>query len=248
MSTCVSLESYKGRGSLAMAERASDGTLGPWFNIAEARRLEFLIEQDFEDQYSRCDVNSGNIIHNINQSDYSVEIDAFDFSAGSLARAYYGASSTVSGTTVSAESKGVVSAGEQVVVDNPFNLTVVTVTDDGTPKVLGTDYTFDADHGVFTAVTNFTTDMQISYTFATYEEIQGVISGLKEYAFRFDGYNINNSNKPLQVYIWRVALNASSILSLISEETNVLTLSGKALADGTKGAGESKYFVVKKVV
>ena len=43
-----------------------------------------------------------------------------------------------------------------------------------------------------------------------------------------------------------IALNMSSALAFISEDVGSLTLTGKLLADRTKGLGKSQYFTVAK--
>jgi len=247
MSTCKSLESFKGRGAVRMALRAADGTLSNHFRIAEARRLEITTNQDFEDQYSRCEVTSGNIIHSLNQTDYEMALETFDFSSDMLALAYYGSNTSVAGTTVSAESHGAVSAGDIVQVTHPISLTSVTVTDGGGSPALveDTDYTLDADHGTVTMLTS-ATDLQVSYTYADYDKIEGALQSVREYAIWFEGYNINNSDEPVTIELHRVAVNQSTSLMAITEETFNLELTGKLLADSTKGTGQSKYFRILK--
>lgn len=247
MSTCKSLESFKGRGAVRMALRASDGTLSNWFKVAQARRLEITINQDFEDQYDRCGVASANIIHSLNQTDYEVAIETFDFSSEMLAKAFYGTNTDVAGTSITDENFGSVAIGDIISVEHPFSLTSVTVEDGATPLVLNTDYTLDADHGIITMLSS-ATDLNVSYTYADYEKIEGALQSVREYAIAFDGYNINNADKGVQVIMHRVALNSSTSLMLITEETFNLELTGKLLADATQGSGESQYFVIKKEV
>jgi hypothetical protein len=246
MSTCTQLTSFKGRGAVSIALRSNTGTLGQWFPVAQARLLEIENAQEFEDQYDRCDVGGGNIIHSLTQTDYNVALTTFDYSSESLARAFYGTSSAITGASVSNEAHTITALGETIPLVNPFGTTSVSVQTAGsTALVLDTDYTYDAVHGTLTALTVLAVDdILVDYTFGDYVNMEAAVAGVKEYAVRFDGINVND-NIPRQVYLHRVVMNSSTMRSLITEETATLELSGKMLPDNTKGTGQSKYWVEK---
>lgn len=250
MSNCTALTSYKGRGAVSIALRNSDGTLGQWFPIAEARRLEIANSQEFEDIYSRCDRAGGQILHSLQQTDQDVSIETYDFSPESLARAYYGTHNTVAAGSVVNEGLVFNAINETMPLENPFGVSSVVVNLASTILVEGTDYSVDYEHGTITILVDpvdgvaLPTTIDVDYSFIEYDKIEAGMTGVQEYAVRFDGINVND-NLPYQVYMWRVSMNLSASLSLITEETASLDMAGKLLVDNTRPTGESKYWVAK---
>lgn len=244
MSTCFNAELYEGRGQVYLAVRAANGTLGAWEPIAEARSLEVAITQDFEDVYSRCDRNSGQIAHILRQTDYEVTLDTLDMSMDTVAKAVYGAVASVATASVTGEAHtGVI--GESFVLAHPFKVSAVSITKGGSP-VDAADYEVDADHGVITPLnTDAAGALLVSYTHGDYEKVEAAVNGITNYALRFDGVSVAD-NRPVQVVMHNIALNMSSALGFITEEVGALTLTGKLLADRTKGTGKSQYFTVAK--
>lgn len=250
MSKCTALTSYKGRGAVSIALRNPDGTLGQWFPIAEARLLEISNSQEFEDIYSRCDRAGGQILHSLQQTDQDVSIETYDFSPESLARAYYGTHATVAAGNVTNEGLIFKAKDETIPLNHPFGVTGVVVNLASTVLVEGTDYSVDYEHGTITVLVDpvdgvvLPVTLDVDYSYIEYDTIQAGMTGVQEYAVRFDGINVND-NLPYQVYLWRVSINLSASLSLITEETASLEMSGKLLVDNTRPIGESKYWVAK---
>lgn len=246
---CTSAELYEGRGQVYLAVRAANGTLGAWTPIAEARSLEIAITQDFEDVYSRCDPNSGQIAHILRQTDYEVTLDTLDMSAETIATAVYGAVSSVASASITNEAHTFTGVGDSVSLAHPFNTTAVVVKQ-GATTVDPSDYDFDAQGNVvLTDVSALTGpapyNLTISYSHGVYERVEAAVNGITNYALRFDGVSVVDQ-RPVQVVMHNIAMNMSSALGFITEEVGSLTLTGKLLADRTKGLGKSQYFTVAK--
>lgn len=250
MSTCFNAELYEGRGQVYLAVRAANGKLGAWEPIAEARALEIAVTQDFEDVYSRCDRNSGQIAHILRQTDYEVTLETLDMSLDTVAKAVYGAVASVSTATVTAELHSFEGVGASIALANPFKVSAVVVKS-GSTTVAADNYEVDAVHGTITLndVSGLTGPapyaVSVAYTHGDYEQVEAAVNGLTNYALRFDGISIAD-NRPVQVVMHNIALNMSSTLGFITEEVGTLTLNGKLLADRSKGQGKSQYFTVSK--
>lgn len=249
MSTCFNAELYEGRGQVYLAVRNTNGSIGPWEPIAEARSLEIAITQDFEDVYSRCDPNSGQIAHILRQTDYEVTLDTLDMSIDTIAKAVYGAITSVASASVTNEPHTFTGAGDSITLAHPFNTTAVVVKQ-GATTVDPSDYAFDAQGNVQLLDVSALTGpapyaLTISYTHGIYEKVEAAVNGITNYALRFDGISVTD-NRPVQVIMHNIALNMSSALGFITEEVGSLTLTGKLLADRTKGLGKSQYFTVAK--
>lgn len=250
MSTyCAPAELYEGRGQVYLAVRNANGTLGEWEPIAEARALEISITQDFEDVYSRCDRNSGQIAHILRQTDYEVTLDTLDMSMATIAKGVYGAVASVATATVAAEPVSFAGIGASVSLAHPFKTTAI-VLKQGATTVDASDYEADEQGNItLTDVSALTGpapyNLTVSYTHGDYDKVEAAVNGVTNYSLRFDGISIAD-NRPVQVIMHNIALNMSASLGFITEEVGSLSLTGKLLADFTKPAGKSQYFSVAK--
>lgn len=250
MSFCTPPEMYKGRGQVWLAVRNANGTLGEWEPIAEAQSLEIAISQEFESVYSRCDRNSGLIGELLSQTDYEVTIETLDMSIATIAKAVYGAFSSVITATVAAEPHTFAGVGATVSLDHPFKVSAVVVKQ-GATTVDASDYEVDLESGAIrlldvSALTGPAPyAVTVGYTHGAYEKVEAAISGVTNYALRFDGIGIFD-NRPVQVYLHNMAMRMSNTLGFITDDVGTLTITGKLLSDSTKGAGKSAYFTVAK--
>lgn len=250
MAFCAAPEMYKGRGQVWLAVRNANGTLGEWEPIAEARSLEIATTQEFESVYSRCDRNSGLIGELLNQTDYEITIETIDMSLATIAKAVYGAFSSVISASVVDEPAVFAGVGATISVAHPFGLSAVSVKQ-GATTVDPTDYQVDLETGAIRLIdaSGLTGpapyNLTVSYTHGAYEKVEAAITGVTNYALRFDGVGVFD-NRPVQVYMHNIAMRMSSTLGFITDEVGTLTLTGKLLADSTKGVGKSAYFTVAK--
>ena len=249
MSTCFNAELYEGRGQVYLAVRAANGTLGEWEPIAEARSLEIAITQDFEDVYSRCDRNSGLIAHILRQTDYEVTLETLDMSMASVAKAVYGAVASVTTASITAEPVSFAGVGSVVSLAHPFKTTAI-VLKQGATTVDAGDYEADEQGNITLLDVSALTgpapyNLTVAYSHGDYDKVEAAVNGITNYALRFDGVSIAE-NRPVQVIMHNIALNMSSTLGFITEEVGTLTLTGKLLADRTKGAGKSQYLTIAK--
>lgn len=114
---------------------------------------------------------------------------------------------------------------------------VVVKDSSATPVTVDTaDYTVDADFGTITMVdvTGYTLPLTASYSYAQVSNVAFFTQPITEVAVRFEGVNTADSNKKVLVELYRLALDPTKELGLITDEFGKFTLEGSVLLDATK--------------
>jgi hypothetical protein len=182
-----------------------------------------------------------------------VTLTAHDLSPENLAKATYGTSTNVAGSTVTGEEAFAYEGGLVPLAKLPSTITSVVPAGGGTAYAAGTDYElteaglFIPEGSTIPAPTNATTpNIEVTYASAEFDLVQALTASGKEYEMVFEGLNEARSGKPTVVHAFRVKLGAARSVSLIGEVYAALELTGKVLKDASKtGAGESQYFTAK---
>jgi len=249
MATC-NTELFAGQGKVFIAPRTKGGAIsGAWTELGNSERLEISTNQTWKDVYESCSGNRDRIAHYVTQSEWTFAVDAMSFSKENLARAFYGTSSAVVGSTVTGEAVTAFALNSIIPLKNP-GVSAVTVKKGVTTLVKDTDYTLDAANGTITLISTANSGtlpaaLEVDYTYAGYDKVETNVVTASEYAFRFEGTNMT-TGKAVVVDIHRVALNLAGALSLISEDPAVFTMEGSLLPDASAGVGESQYVTIKK--
>lgn len=180
------------------------------------------------------------VITTENKATISAELE--DWSKENLALAVRGQSNTVAAGIVSGAGSDV-SPATMVAGDiwalKHQKVSAVVITDSaGTPATLtvGDDYTVDANFGTITIVdtSGHTLPLKAAYSYAATNVVAFFTQPIQEVAVRFEGINTADSNAKVLVEIYRVALDPTKELGLISDELGKFTLEGNALVDTTK--------------
>lgn len=249
MATC-NTEIFAGQGKVFIAPRAKGGAInGAWTELGNSERLEISTNQTWQDVYESCSGNRDRIAHYVTQSEWTFAVDAMSFSKENLARAFYGTSSAVVGSTVTDEAVTAYALNSVIPLKNP-GVSSVVVQKGVTTLVAGTDYTLDAANGTITLISlanagTLPAALTVDYAYAGYDRVDTNVTTAGEFAFRFEGINMTNG-KAVIVEIHRVALNLAGALSLISETPAVFTMEGSLLPDAAQGVGQSQYVTIKK--
>ena len=118
------------------------------------------------------------------------------------------------------------------------NVSAVVVRDASpTPQVLpATQYSLNARHGSLSIndITEggpFVQPFQVSYSFGAAQSTAMFTQPLPERWIRFEGLNTANANREVVIDLYRVSINPTRELSLISDELMRFELSGRVLAD-----------------
>jgi len=249
MATC-NTEVFAGNGQVYIAPRTKGGAIsGGWTALGNSDRLEISTSQTYQDVYESCSGNRDRIAHYVTQSEWTFAVDAMSFSKENLARAFYGTASAVVGASVTDEAVTAYALNQIIPLRSP-GVSSVVVSKGVTTLTVGVDYTVDAANGTITLISaanagTLPAALTVDYTYAGYDKVETNTTTAGEYAFRFEGINLN-TGKAVIVDIHRVSLNLAGALSLISEAPATFTMEGSLLADPSAGAGESQYVTIKK--
>lgn len=182
-------------------------------------------------------------------SSVEVSMTMIDLSPENLARALYGSTSAVTSAAVLDEVQTAYK-GAFIPLNNIPDASVAPIVTDSagtTTYVAGTDYEVRSG-GIFILTTGTIVDaasIKIDYTKAAANVIEALTTGAQEYELFFDGLNEARSGKSATIRIHRAKLGAAKQIGLIGNDFANLESSGKVLADTSKAAGLSQYFVAK---
>ena len=116
------------------------------------------------------------------------------------------------------------------------NVSGVVVRDAANATLPATQYSVNARHGSLTlldATTGgpYVQPFQVSYSFGAAQSTAMFTQPLPERWIRFEGLNTANANREVVIDLYRVSINPTRELSLISDELMRFELSGRVLAD-----------------
>lgn len=162
-----------------------------------------------------------------------------DWSPENVALATRGtAQKTTSGAVTNELSPAVLREGETWYLKNG-NVTALVITDSAsTPVTVDTaDYTVDAAYGAITIVdpSGYTLPLKAAYTKGVVDVVPFFTEAVKEVSLVFEGINTADENKKVRAELYRVALDPTKEMGLITEQFGQFVLEGTALIDSTKG-------------
>lgn len=182
-----------------------------------------------------------------------------NFIAANLATALRGASTAVTGATITGEA--VSSKRGMVAPLAHMKVSAVTVKEGATTLTAYTndtttwDYKLNADAGSIllndgsgigvAGLTGGTAgavvSLTVDYTYATQNQIDALTLGTQEKFLRFEGLNTADTNAPVVIEVFKFSVDPLKELSMISDTVQQFVLEGNVLADPLRTSG-SKYF------
>ena len=239
---------FSGQGRVLIAPLSAPGVLaGPfrWVGNVPNFSPAFATEKlEHKEAYTGQRLNDLTLT-TANNSTFSATLE--DWSPENLALAVRSnVAKTSAGAPVAAEPHldgvgAVLEVGGVITLRHPKVSSVVVKDSTAvTPKtlVVNTDYTVDAAFGTVTFIGNpasFDLPLVVDYTHAgALTVVPFFTAGIKEVAVRFEGVNTADNNKRVLAELYRVALDPTAELGLITEELGTFTLEGNCLIDNTK--------------
>lgn len=178
-----------------------------------------------------------------------------DWSEDNLALAVRANTATVAAGSVVDEVLPLNLVAGDIVATKKQKISAVTMEDStaGTPLVLvdGTDYrVVDADFGTIEILdpTGFVQPLKVSYSNAAGKSTAFFSAAAKEVAIRFEGVNTADGNKKVMAEIYRVALDPTKELGLITNDLGQFILEGNALVDSTKASNDAVFGQFGRIV
>jgi hypothetical protein len=232
---------FSGQGRVYLAERDSSGDPQSlrWVGNVPDLKVSLNTETiEHKESYSGQRLTDLQLIKS-KDGEFSCTLE--DLSIENLELSLYGVTSAQVGGSVTDEALPVgVVVGQTWMLAHPFVSSVVVQDSAGTPATLtaGTHYTVHANQGAieFLNVTGFTQPFKVDYSYGAAKATAMFRSAQPELWLRFEGINTADANKPVIVDLYRVAIQPSKELALISDEIQRFELTGRVLADQTKDA------------
>lgn len=160
-----------------------------------------------------------------------------DWSPENLALATRGSvQKTTSGAVTDELSPATLTVGEDWLLANG-NITALTITDAAAATVDPDDYVVDLAYGTINILDmgTHTLPLKAAYTKGVVEVVPFFTEPIKEVAILFEGVNTADENRKVRAELYRVALDPTKELGLITEAFGQFTLEGTAMIDNTKG-------------
>lgn len=160
-----------------------------------------------------------------------------DWSPENLALATRGSvQKTTSGAVTDELSPATLVVGEDWLLANG-NISALTITDSASAAVDPGDYVADLAYGTINILSmgTYTLPFKAAYTKGVVEVVPFFTEPIKEVAILFEGVNTADENRKVRAELYRVALDPTKELGLITEAFGQFTLEGTAMIDNTKG-------------
>jgi len=234
---------FSGQGKLYVADRDAEGYAKGFKYLGNVPSLAVNLTTD---QVEHQESTSGQRLVDavmIAKKSAEVQFDIEEFTANNIARALFGVSATITGTSVTGESLNAVGlvAGDFFQTKNPKISAVAVKASAGSPATLtlGTDYAIDsADHGTIKLLNagSYVQPFKVDYTFATYSNVPMFTEALVDRWLKFDGLNTVDSNRAVRVELYKFNLYPMESWNLLSNDFAKWTIKGRALYDAAHAA------------
>lgn len=177
-----------------------------------------------------------------------------DFAAENFARALRATSSSVVAGNVVDEEVVAYKGGYTPLAKLATSITAVKDAAGATTYDVGDDYVFQ-NGGIFIPESSSipvpasgAPNIKVSYVNPAQTTVQALVNSAKQYEALFVGLNEAQSGKAVRVRVHKMSGGLMQQLGLIGDEYGAGEVSGSLQADTSKGAGESRYFVVEQEV
>lgn len=245
---------FRGQGKVLVATLSSAGVPQGFRYLGNCPMLQLSTEEEkseHKESYTG-DQKVDLIIKKGTKAKIKLKLE--DLNKENLAFAFRGATTTVTGTTVTDESIPYIAKGLHYPLANIDASGLTLAKAPSTALVEGTDYTADLKAGMFhllsTSAVSFTAgtdNILADYTFGSTEKISAFTSSNRNYWLRFNGLNTVEDKKPVVIDVFKTNFTYQTMLDLISDELTGLELEADALYDDYQSA-DGGFFKIRQTV
>lgn len=233
---------FSGQGVIYVADRDANGVILEYRSVGNVPSLTVALETEVQEHKESMTGKRLTDFRLTTEQRARVTMTLEKFTKKNLMLLLYGSDSTATSNTVVTgyvlrSPVTAVKAGDVYFTKFP-NVSSVTVKANSTALTLNTDYTLDAVTGRITILTianmGSTGSLNVDYTAAAYESVVMFKDANKERALRFEGLNTADSEKPVQVELYRIIFDPAGNLDLINDELAQFEIEGSVLVDTTR--------------
>lgn len=235
---------YSGQGRVLIAERNSTtGQPGAFRFVGNVPSLQTDFAVELADHFESYSGNrlGDNQLTKTKKATFKCSIE--DWNIKNIQLALLGASVAQTAGTVVDEALPTGLVVGDIARVSGANISVVSIKDSTptTPKTLPpAGYTVNASGSIelkdITTGGAYVQPFKVSYTKGAATQIAMFKGAIKEYFVRFEGLNTNDGNAPITVEFYRVPINPTKTLDLITQDLAKFDLEGSCLIDPTKPA------------
>jgi hypothetical protein len=233
--------SFIGKGEVFMRIKGAASKLRPVGNVTE---LNIAINEDEKSLQDFQNAGGGKVNSLRRVQDAQVSMAMSDFQSENIGLAVFGNASAIVAGSVTGESvTGYLDGLIRLANVGPSSVVL-------TSDPAGTTYTEGVDYDIKTAGLYVppgatfadAAALLVDYDYGAQQVVEALMNSAQDYELVFSGLNEAQSGKAVVVDLHRVKFGATSGLPLIGDDFGSLPLTGEALKDTTKGAGESAFF------
>lgn len=235
---------FSGQGIVYVADRDSSGNILAYRDVGNVSALSISFETDVVEHKESRTGNRLTDFRLTRENRATVTMTLEKFTKKNLQLLVYGTDqSTTSTTTVTGEVLKVgvtsVAVGDIYFTKLP-SVSSVVVKAGSTTLALNTDYSLDTSNGwgritiITIANMGATGNLTVDYSSAAHESVVFFKDANKERAMRFVGLNTADTNRVVNVELYRIIFDPVGNLDLINDELAAFELEGSVLVDTTR--------------
>lgn len=241
---------FQGRGTTYLSERNADAITGAAVAVCQDALSVALATESFE-HLNRCGPVDTPDFRGSKGSTGTVTLSYADVEDKKFAVGVLGTVNAVGSPTVVSDEElpaGLIAGDIYFAggLERSRVLTAVVIEDSAsTPATLTltTNYLVDAATGriTFVDVSGFTQPFLVSYSHTPQASVSILSAAQKEYFLSFENINKANDNDAGSLELYRVRFDPASLLDFLSDELQVLELTGTVLADSSKDVTDTEF-------
>lgn len=235
---------FSGQGEIFVADRDSSGNIGPYRSVGNVPSLTVSLETSVQDHKESITGKRLTDYRLITENKATVTMTLEKFTKKNLQLLMYGSDqSTTSSTSVTGEvlKTGVLTVAVNDIYFTKFpNASSVVVKAGSTTLTLNTDYSLTTSGGwakiTILTIANMGSsgNLTVDYSAAAFDSVVLFKAPNTERALKFLGLNTADSDRVVNVELYRIIFDPAANVALINDELAQFELTGSALVDTTR--------------